>query len=126
MRDPLFGRVPEQGPDWFLVATEACGGGTPDLGLFLEVYLFIGIFGVGFTSGRSPGCSRDRGPRPGGALSWAARDSSGPTLLLRGLLLVHKNPQKLAGQLESVWYSFSIKLKYKEKQKLALGSRLIG
>ena len=25
------GRVPEQGPDWFLVATVACGGGTPDL-----------------------------------------------------------------------------------------------
>ena len=25
------GRVPEQGSDWFLVATEACGGGTPDL-----------------------------------------------------------------------------------------------
>ena len=23
------GRVPEQGPDWFLVATEACGSGTP-------------------------------------------------------------------------------------------------
>ena len=23
--------MPEQGPDWFLVATEACGGGTPDL-----------------------------------------------------------------------------------------------
>ena len=28
------GRVPEQGPDWFLVATEACGGGTPNLGYF--------------------------------------------------------------------------------------------
>ena len=25
------GRVSEQGPDWFLVATEACEGGTPDL-----------------------------------------------------------------------------------------------
>ena len=25
------GWVPEQGPDSFLVATEACGGGTPDL-----------------------------------------------------------------------------------------------
>ena len=25
------GRVPEEGPYWFLVATEACGGGTPDL-----------------------------------------------------------------------------------------------
>ena len=27
-----FGRVPEQGLDWFLVATEPCGGGTSDLG----------------------------------------------------------------------------------------------
>ena len=43
--------MPEQGPDWFLVATEACDGGTPDLGYFLEVSVFIGIFGVGFTSG---------------------------------------------------------------------------
>ena len=25
-------RVVEQGPDWFLVATKACGGETPDLG----------------------------------------------------------------------------------------------
>ena len=31
VRDPPSGRVPEQGPDWFLVATEACGGGTLDL-----------------------------------------------------------------------------------------------
>ena len=44
--DPPSGRVPEHGPDWFLVATEACGGGTPNLGLFLEVLGFIG--GVGF------------------------------------------------------------------------------
>ena len=51
MRDPPAGRVPEQGPDWFLVATEACSGGTPDLGYFLEVSVFIGIFGVGFMSG---------------------------------------------------------------------------
>ena len=26
-----FDRVPEQGPDWFLVAIEACSGETPDL-----------------------------------------------------------------------------------------------
>ena len=63
---PPSGRVPEQGPDWFLVATEACGGGTPDLGYFLEVSVFIGIFGVGFTSGGSPSRPQDRGPRPGG------------------------------------------------------------
>ena len=49
--DSPSGRVPEQGPDWFLVATEACGGGTPDLGFFLGVYVFIGNFGVGLTSG---------------------------------------------------------------------------
>ena len=45
------GRVPEQGPDWFLGATEACGGGTPDLFYSLEVSVFIGFFGVGLTSG---------------------------------------------------------------------------
>ena len=43
-------RVPERAPDWFLVATEACGGGTPDLGFFLGVSEFIGIYGGGITS----------------------------------------------------------------------------
>ena len=81
MKDPTSGRVPEQGPDWFLVATEACGDGTPDwflvaieacggrtpdLGLFLGVSVFIGISGIGLTSGGSPSHPRDRGPRPGG------------------------------------------------------------
>ena len=41
------------GLDWFSVATEASGGGTPDLGYFMEVWVFIGIFGVGLTSGGS-------------------------------------------------------------------------
>ena len=40
------GRVPERAPERFLVATEACGGRTPDLGFFLEVWAFIGGFGV--------------------------------------------------------------------------------
>ena len=62
--DPPSGRVPEQGPNWFLVATEACGGGTPDLGFFLGVSVFIGIFGVGLMSGGSPGHPRDRGRAP--------------------------------------------------------------
>src|SRR3990170_4745369 len=97
--DPPSGRVPEQGPDWFLVATEACGGGTPDLGFFLGVSVFIGIFGVGLTSGGSPSHPRGRGRAQGGRArrppSWTARDSSGPTLLLRGLLLVHKKSSKI-------------------------------
>ena len=113
--------MPEQGPDWFLVATEACGGGTPDLGYFLEVSVLIGIFGVGNKSGWSPSHPRGRGRAQGGRArpspSWMSQDSSGPTFLLRGLLLVHKNHQKLARQLDSVWYSFSVKLKNKEKNR---------
>ena len=54
------------GLDWFLVATEASGGGTLDLGYFLEVSVFIRIFGVGLTSGGSRSSPRDRGARPGG------------------------------------------------------------
>ena len=30
--DSPSGRVPEKGPDWFLMDTEACGGGTSHLG----------------------------------------------------------------------------------------------
>ena len=89
MRDPPAGRVPEQGPDWFLVATEACGGGTPDLGFFLEVWGYIRGVGIGNKSG---GSTR-QGARPVGRApppSWAAQTSSGPTLLLHGLLLVQK------------------------------------
>ena len=35
--------MPERGLDWFSLATEACGGGTSDLGLFMMVSLFIGL-----------------------------------------------------------------------------------
>ena len=124
------GRVPEQGPNWFLVATEACGGRTPDLGFFLGVSVFIGIFGVGFTLGGSPSHPRDRSPRPGGGARPHPHGRPG-TLLAQlfysgGFFWSIKNHQKLARQLDSVWYSFSVKLKNKEKHKLALGSRLIG
>ena len=53
MTDPPSGRVPEQGPDWFLVATEACGRRTPDLGYVLEVSGYIRGVGVGNKSGGS-------------------------------------------------------------------------
>ena len=35
---PPFGRVPELAPERFLVATEACGGGTPDLSSVFESF----------------------------------------------------------------------------------------
>ena len=65
MRDPPSGRVPEQGPDWFFVATEACGGGTPDLGFFLEVWGYIRGVGVGNKSGGSSRRPRGRGAQGG-------------------------------------------------------------
>ena len=49
--DPPSGRVPEWGLDWFLVDTEACGGGTPDLGSVLEVWGYIRGVGIGNKSG---------------------------------------------------------------------------
>ena len=54
-------RVPEQGPDWFSVAIEACGGGTSDLGLFLEVWVYMRGIGVGNKSGGSPRRPQGRG-----------------------------------------------------------------
>ena len=123
--------MPEQGPDWLLVATEACGGGTPDLGYFLEVSVFIGIFGIGIMLGGSPSRPRDRGRTQGVGRppppSWTARDSSGPTLLLRGLLLVHKKSSKIGTSIGlRLVFLFYKTQKQGKKQKLALGSRLIG
>ena len=70
------GRVPEQGPDWFLVATEACGGGTPDL---LCSLMFLGYMDI-YRRKKSVGrCSR--GPRDSGA-----RPIGGRALLSRGVL----------------------------------------
>ena len=64
------------GLDWFSVATKASGGGTPDL-FCSPKYV-----------GGSPGCPRGRGARP--PPLWAAQDSSGPSPILCGLLLVQK------------------------------------
>ena len=60
MRDPPSGRVPEQGPGWFLVATEACGGGTPDLSLSS---MFVGYVDL-YRRKKSVG-GASRGPREG-------------------------------------------------------------
>ena len=81
------------GLDWFLVATEASGGGTPDLLCSPKFLGYMGIYGRKKYVGGPPGCPRGRGRAQGvGAPppSWAAGDSPGPTPILRGLLLVQK------------------------------------
>ena len=64
VRVPPSGRVPEQGPDWFLVATEAFGGGTPDLLCVLEVLGHVGIYGCRRYVGGPKGGPRGRGRVP--------------------------------------------------------------
>src|SRR3990170_9052016 len=60
------GRVPERAPDWFFVATKACGGGTPDLCYVLEVLGFIGGVGIGDKSGGPTRRRQGRRARPRG------------------------------------------------------------
>ena len=86
------GRVPEQGPDWFLVAMEACGGGTPDLGSVLEVFGYVGIYGCrGYVDGAT-GVPRGRGRAQGACPppSWAARISPNVHSKFPGLLSFQK------------------------------------
>ena len=125
MRDPPFGRVPEQGPDWFLVATEACGGGTPDLGYILEVSAFIGIFGIGLTSGGGLRVVHEIGGRAQGVGHIPHPRGRTETLLAQlfysgGFFWSIKNHQKLARQLDSIWFFF-VKLKNKEKTETGTG-----
>ena len=69
------GRVPERAPGRFLVATEACVGGTPDLSSYSMVLGYVGLYRRKKSVGR---CSR--GPRDKG------RALQGGALLSRGSL----------------------------------------
>ena len=62
----LSGRVPEQAPERFLVATEACSGETPDLS---SVLMFLGYVDLYRQNKLVVGASRgpgDRGHAQGG------------------------------------------------------------
>ena len=107
------------------MATEACGGRTSDLGYFLGVSVFIGIFGVGFTAGGLRIVHEAGAHAQGGGRAPHPRGQP-DTLLAQlfysgGFFWSIKNHQKLARQLDSVWYSFSVKLKNKEKTKTSTG-----
>ena len=119
-----FGRVSERGLDWFSVATEACGGGTSDLGFppgFLE---YLGIYRA------KKGCGRPlRWAQPTWACQGALSCPGGlcpprgtPQVLLWpiGSLLVHKKSTK-------TFMAFGVRLisiscDVKNKQKTASGT----
>ena len=58
--------MPERAPERFLVAIEACGGGTPDLSCFLMFLGYVGLYRRKKSVGRCSRGPRDRGPRPVG------------------------------------------------------------
>ena len=80
-----------EGLYWFLVAIEACGGGTSDLGYFLEVWAFIGEVGVENKLGGPTESPWGTGARPWGwacpAPSWGPRDS--PPVTLRSSIFLY-------------------------------------
>ena len=79
MRDPPSGRVPEQGPDWFLVAIEACSGGTPDLFYSL---MFLGYMDIYI--GERSRSGEPRGAHEGGGR--AQGDGRSPCLVAASLI----------------------------------------
>ena len=122
MIPPPSSRMPKWGLDWFLVATEPCGGGTSDLGFprgFLE-YL-----------GEKRGCGRPPrwaqptwvrlGPQacPGGLCP--PRGTPQVLLWPNGCLLVHKKSTKSFAVfgLRLILISCDVK----NKQKIATGTR---
>ena len=129
--DPPSGRVPEQGPDWFLVAIEACGGGTPDL--FCSS-MFLGYMGIyrrkrlvrGATSGprgwgRAQGVGRASLPR--GFLE--ASLTSTPSLL-DCFRSKNNSPEGFISFGLRFIFLFFETLKQARKQHFGLGLRLIG
>ena len=61
MKDPPSDSVLGRAPERFLVSTEACGGGTPDLSSVLEVLRYVGIYGCRGYVGGATGAPRGRG-----------------------------------------------------------------
>ena len=68
------------GLDWFSVATEASGGGTPDLFCSQKFLRYMGIYGRKKYVGGPPGCPRGRGRALGGGRAPHPRGQPGTLL----------------------------------------------
>src|SRR3990170_8517008 len=123
-------RVPEQGLDWFFMATEACGGGTSDLSTPLGFLEYLGIYRVKRRCGRPPRWAQPTrarvGPqaRPGGLCP----PRGTPLVLLWPImcLLAQKNSPKSFTVFGLRLVLIFCEVKNKQKQQLALGTMSIG
>ena len=113
------------------MAIEAYSGRTPDLDFFLGVSEFIGIFGVGFTSGESMSQRQDKGRAQGvGSPSYLLASSKLPWLVLQvsRIMFVQKNhaPEGFVSFGFRLIFLFFEILKQAIKQQYGLGLRLVG
>ena len=102
------GGVLERGLDWFFMATEACVGGTSDLGLFMIVSLFIRFFNVGIMRRWASRWAQPTWARLGllarrGVLCSPPSPFGPPTKLLVPLFF-QKNRQKVSLHLENFYF----------------------
>ena len=94
------------GLDWFSVATEASGGGTPDLFYPPIVLGYMDIYRRKIYVGGSPGCPQGRGRTQGGGRAPLPRGllvsplACTPSLL--GFFPSKKEFREVSGQLDSV------------------------
>ena len=110
--DSPSGRVLERAPKRFLVATEACGGGTPDLFLLLMFLGYMGIYRRNKSVGGASRGPRDRGACPTGGchpISWQPRGSFDMNSKSPGSYSSKKiTLPKVSFRLDSVWTPFDI------------------
>ena len=123
--DAPSGGAPEQAPERFLVATEASGGGTPDLCSYLMALGYMGIYRRKKSVG---GASRGPGDRGRSLLSPGLLEAS---LAYTPSLLDHvrsKNhaPEGFIPFGVRLIFLFCEILKQAIKQQYGLGLRLIG
>ena len=112
------------------MATEGHGGGTPDLGLFLGVSIFIGFLASGTSQGVHKATTR-QGTRPRGVGAPSTLVvASGLFWCISGTPWASFGPKTIVVKFQVNWTPFDIPFlrnsKTRKKQKLALGSRLIG
>ena len=107
------GRVLEKAPRWDLTGTEACGGGKVFWWTLLLVWEYLGIYRAKSRVGGLSGCAL----RACGPLETLLTPSPSSV----DVFWSKKNHRKVLFCLDSVWYSFSVKLKNKEKTETGTG-----
>ena len=124
-------RVPERDPERFLVAVEACGGGTPNLSSYSMVLGYMGIYRRKKSVGGA-----SRGPRDRGCAQGGGRALLSPGLLEASLACTPSLPDHVRSKNNApegfipfglclIFLFFEI-LKQAIKQQYGLGLRLIG